>query len=405
MGRITAVVVVAVYAFVCDVAIAANNAKPDGPAVLMQLVARSDDPQLQLDVLRGVHAALEGRRNVAAPAGWSDVYAKLSHSKDAELRSLTREVASIYGDKQAIAEMRKTLEDASADAEERRSVLRSLLAVGEPSLAPTLQRLVNDASLRDAALTGLAAYDDARTPAVILAAYEKLDLPARRAALNTLAGRLAYARELTAAVKDNRVSKADLTAYTIRQLRDLGDDKLNHFVDEVYGIARAASADKAKQIADYKQMLTDNRLAKADPSSGRVIFSKTCAQCHTLYGTGGTVGPDLTGSQRANLDYVLQNVVDPSSLIAREYQVTLVRTKDKRVISGIATETAAGYKIVTETGVVQVPKEQVDKVKKSDLSMMPEGLLNGMKDTEVTDLVAYLRTTSQVPLPEGSKPH
>jgi putative heme-binding domain-containing protein len=376
----------------------AAGTSADGPALLMQLVARSDDAALQRDILRGVHAALEGRRNVAAPAGWSDVYAKLGHSEDAELRSLTRAVAAIYGDKAAIAEMRKTLEDPAADVEERRAVLRSLLAVNEPSLAATLQKLVNDANMRDPALTGLAAYDDPQTPAVILGAYAMLDLPARRAALNTLAGRLTYARELTAAVKAGRVPKADLTAYTIRQLRDLGDDETNRFVDEVYGIARAASADKAKQIADYKQMLTDDRVAKADASRGRAVFAKTCAQCHALYGAGGTVGPDLTGSQRANIDYVLQNVIDPSSLIAREYQVTLIRTKDKRVISGIATETGAGYKVVTETGVVQVPKEQVDKVKKSDLSMMPEGLLNGMKDTDVADLVAYLRTTSQVPL-------
>ena len=377
----------------------AAESAADGPAVLMRLVARTDDPSLQRDVLRGVHAALEGRHNVPAPAGWSDVYAKLGHSNDPEVRSLTRAMAAIYGDKQATADMRKTLEDPAVDAEERRAVLRSLLAVNEPTLAPTLQHLVNDASLRDAALTGLAAYDDPRTPAVILAAYEKFDVPARRAALNTLAGRLTYARELTAAVKAGRVPKADLTAYTIRQLRELGDDEVNRFVDDVYGIARATPADKAKQIADWKQRLTDDRLAKADPSRGRATFAKTCAQCHTLYGTGGTVGPDLTGSQRANVDYVLQNVVDPSSLIAREYQVTLIRTKDKRVVSGIATELADAYKVVTETGVVQVPKAQVDKVKKSELSMMPEGLLNGMKDTEVADLVAYLRTTSQVPLP------
>lgn len=391
---------IAAVAILAPVALTAES-KVDGPALLVRVIAQSNDGQLQLDVLRGMYAALEGRRNVPTPQGWSDVYAKLAHADNAELRTLAHQLAAIYGDKRAIAEMQKTLEDVKAPVEERHVVLRSLLAAGVEGLAPTLQHLATDKDLGPAALSGLAAYDDANTPAVILTAYPKLDLAARRAALNTLAGRLIYAKELTAAVRANKVPKADLTAYTIRQLRDLGDDSLNKFVDEVYGVARASSGEKAQQIANYKGMLSDAVIAGGDVSHGRAVFAKTCAQCHTLYGVGGTVGPDLTGSQRANTDYVVQNVVDPSALIAREYQVTLIRTKDKRVVSGIATETPDGYKVVTETGTTIIPKTQVDKLKKSELSMMPEGLLTGMGNGDVVDLFAYLRTTAQVPLPDA----
>jgi putative heme-binding domain-containing protein len=390
---------IAAVAILAPVALAAES-KADGPALLMRVITQSNDPQLQLDVLRGMYAALEGRRNVPTPQGWTGVYAKLAHGENAELRTLARQLAAIYGDKQAIAEMRKSLEDATAPAEERRVILRCLLAAGVEGLAPTLQHMITDKELGAAALSGLAAYDDPKTPDVILTKYPKLDLAARRAALNTLAGRLSYAKDLTAAVRGNKIPKADVTAYTIRQLRDLGDDSLNQFVDEVYGVARASSGEKAKQIADYKAMLTDQTIAGGNASRGRAVFAKTCAQCHTLYGAGGNVGPDLTGSQRANTDYVVQNVVDPSALIAREYQVTLIRTKDKRVVSGIATETPDGYKVVTETGTTIIPKAQVDKLKKSELSMMPEGLLTGMSDGDVIDLFAYLRTTAQVPLPQ-----
>ena len=381
----------------------AEGPKADGPALLMQLLTRSDDAALQLDVLRGVHAALEGRRQVAAPAGWAEAYAKLARSPQAEIRSLARALAAIYGDRGAIADMRKTLADAAADAGERRSVLQSLLAAGEPALATSLHGLVADPALRDAALSALAAYDDAGTPDVILDAYPSMDVNARRVALNTLAGRLAYARELAAAIRSGRVTKGDVTAFTIRQLRDLGDKDLNAFVDEAFGVARESPADKAAEIARYKSWLTDERIAKADATRGRVVFTRVCAQCHTMYGAGGTVGPDLTGSQRANLDYVLQNVVDPSSLIASEFQVTLIRTKDKRVISGIASETGGVYKVVTEAGTVMVQKDQVDKVRKSELSMMPEGLLSGLNETEIADLVAYLRTNEQTPPPDEKR--
>jgi putative heme-binding domain-containing protein len=382
----------------------AQDRRPDtdGAALLMDVLAASDDPQLQLDVLRGVRAALEGRRHAEEPPGWAAVYAKLSKSDRPELRSLTRALAAVFGDERAIADMRALLEDPAADPAERGQVLQSLLVANDTKLPPVLHRLVaaEPPPLRDAALQALAAFDSAETPEVILSGYEKFDVNSRRVALNTLAGRVEYARALAAAVRAGTVPKQDLTAFTVRQVRDLDDPDLNKFVDEAYGVARESSADKSAEIARYKAFLTDDRVAQADPARGRALFAAVCAQCHTLYGVGGTVGPDLTGSQRANLDYVLTNVLDPSALISHEFQVTIIRTKDRRVVSGIASENEHAYRVVTEAGAVLVPRDEVDKVRKSELSMMPEGLFNGRSEAEVADLVAYLRTTEQVPLPD-----
>jgi putative heme-binding domain-containing protein len=50
-----------------------------------------------------------------------------------------------------------------------------------------------------------------------------------------------------------------------------------------------------------------------------------------------------------------------------------------------------------------VPRNEIDKMKRSDLSMMPEALITALSDQDVADLVAYLRTTEQVPLPATSK--
>lgn len=54
---------------------------------------------------------------------------------------------------------------------------------------------------------------------------------------------------------------------------------------------------------------------------GRAVFQKTCANCHQLFDTGGAIGPNLTGSQRTNLDYLLENMVDPSASVAKDFQV------------------------------------------------------------------------------------
>jgi len=346
---------------------------------------------------------MEGRRRVAAPAGWAAARDKLLRSPRADVRAQAQSLAVVFGDAVAFDLMRRTLADRAAPPVERRLALQSLVAAEDAKLVPVLQDLLDDPAMREPALIGLAAFDEPRTAELIVSKYDTFDLPARRAALNTLAGRVESARALAAAVKAGKIPAKDLTAATARQLRDLGDERVNAFVDEVWGVARTTPKDKLETIEHFKKVLTDDRVRSADPSRGRATFARVCAQCHTLYDQGGQVGPNLTGSNRFNLDYVLQNVIDPSAVIAREYQVTLIRTKDGRVVSGIATEGDHAVKVVSETGTVLVPRTEIEKMRRSDLSMMPDGLLTGLSEQDVADLVAYLRTSEQVPLPSGTK--
>ena len=130
------------------------------------------------------------------------------------------------------------------------------------------------------------------------------------------------------------------------------------------------------------------------------MFVRVCASCHKLFGEGAEIGPDLTGSQRANLDYVLQNVVDPSAVVGRDYRMTLVTTDDGRVVTGIVKkETESSLSLQTPTQLLVLAKADIADRKQSLISMMPEGLLENLKPAEVSDLVAYLANPSQVPLP------
>ena len=137
-------------------------------------------------------------------------------------------------------------------------------------------------------------------------------------------------------------------------------------------------------------------------SRGRVVFQKTCAACHMLYGEGGKVGPDLTGSNRANLDYILLNSVDPSYDVPDAYKTVSVLTIDGRVVNGVLAEEDA-TRIVLKTPEqprVVIAKEDIDIRKVSPKSMMPDGQLDRMKQQDVLDLIKYLRTTRQVEIPQ-----
>src|SRR5262249_34033630 len=155
------------------------------------------------------------------------------------------------------------------------------------------------------------------------------------------------------------------------------------------------------QMARYKKLLTAEYLQSADPSRGRLVFARTCGACHRLFDDGGAIGPDLTGSQRTNLDYVLENVLDPSAIVYGEYQVTVVETRDGRIVNGIVKqETDKAVTLQTQNEQVVLPKDEIASRTRSPLSLMPEGLFANLKDDEVRDLVAYLASPAQVALPK-----
>jgi putative heme-binding domain-containing protein len=152
-------------------------------------------------------------------------------------------------------------------------------------------------------------------------------------------------------------------------------------------------------LTTYKTLLTSAYLRTADLSHGRLVFSRTCASCHRLFDDGGAIGPELTGSQRANLDYVLENLLDPSAIVPFDYRVTILETKDGRFLSGIIKqENDRTVTVQTQNDAVIIPKNEIERRNLSSFSLMPEGLIDKMTNEDLRDLVAYLANPKQVPL-------
>jgi putative heme-binding domain-containing protein len=138
-------------------------------------------------------------------------------------------------------------------------------------------------------------------------------------------------------------------------------------------------------------------LAKADLEAGRALFEKTCSQCHSLYGSGAKIGPDLTGSQRSNLDYLLENILDPSAVVGKDYRMTLVQTNDGRTLSGLVVANDGKILVLqTQTTKETIAMSEIDQTKETTLSSMPDGLLNGLSKEQVRDLIGYLMHPNQV---------
>jgi putative heme-binding domain-containing protein len=383
---------------------AQNSSGADALPALVTFLKESSDAQLQLDILRGLSAAFKGQRQVPMPKGWEGVEIKLGQSPNADVRALAQSLALTFGSTQALAALRKTASDPSADLNARRTALNSLLDTKDAGLPPLLQQLLRDTSLRGAAVRGLAAYDDPKTPEAILSVYAALDGSEKRDALNTLSARAAFAKPMLAAVAQGTIPRNALTAEIVRQLRSLKNADIDAALQKVYGVIRESSADQQKEIERYKRIYRAGGSQPGDAQRGRAVFVRVCQQCHTLFDTGGKVGPDLTGSNRADLDYILQNIIDPNAVIPNDYRASTVETKDGRNITGIVKQQDdKSVTIVTQNETLTLPRNEIQSLQESALSMMPEGLFAPLTDQEMRDLLYYLSRTGQVPLPGETK--
>jgi putative membrane-bound dehydrogenase-like protein len=152
-------------------------------------------------------------------------------------------------------------------------------------------------------------------------------------------------------------------------------------------------------ITAWRAKLTPEELARADLPAGRLVWEQRCGVCHRLFGEGGNVGPELTGSGRADTDYVILNVMDPSAVVPEAWRLTQVITADGRVLAGaLVASDERTLTLRTPAGDVTLDREEIDEVVTRNESVMPEGLWNDLTDEQVRDLVAYLASPRQVPV-------
>ena len=226
----------------------------------------------------------------------------------------------------------------------------------------------------------------------ILARWSYFDATLQRSALGVLCSRKSWAKAfLLAAGASGTISKADVPNDIALRIRLFGDKDLDALCDRYFGNHSAAStAEKQKQIERIIQVVRTS--TNANLRAGREHFTKRCAICHTLFGEGQNIGPELTGSERANLENMLLNIVDPSVAIREGFTLFRFELKDGRDLIGFIAD-RDGNQIRLRDAVGQsttFPLSMVDKEQTVATSIMPEGLLDDLNDQALRDLFGYL---------------
>ncbi len=361
---------------------------------LLALAVKSFDETKAGCITRGISAALRGAAKAPAPANWPAFAEKAA--KIPALADKVREMNVIFGDGRALDEIRAIALDGKADLATRRQAMESLISSGDSGLRGICEKLVGNGDLTPVAIRGLATFDDPAAAKLAVRNWERLRADARPGVIGSLCSRPVFAQALLTAIRAGKIARENLTAYHARQIAALGDAAVSALIAEVWGEIRTTPDDKKRRIAALKTALTPDVLAKADIAKGRALFTQTCAACHTLFDlgqSGANLGPNLTGSGRANLDYLLENIVDPSAVVPADYKLSTVTLKDGRVLSGfISAKNEQTLTLRTMTENQTLPTADVIKIEASPLSLMPDGLLDALTQEQVRDLFGFLMT-------------
>jgi putative membrane-bound dehydrogenase-like protein len=372
---------------------------PAGANALLQVAGKAD-PEVQRDILVGMSLGLKGWRKATQPEAWKAISAKTLNSPHPEIQTAAKELGVVFGDGLAIEALRAMVNDGAADPTARGQAIRELAQAKSEGVVGLLQGLLRDRAVAIEAVRGLAQYDAPNTPEKLLEVVGGFSPEARGEVVNTLISRPAYAKALLKALRDKQFQPSEISAYHARQILSFEDKDLTKQLTELWGDVRTTPGEKKELIERFKAELSQAALAKADLSAGRAVYQKTCANCHVLYGTGRKVGPDLTGSNRKNLDYLLENVVDPSAVVGADFRVLVVTLMDGRVLSGVVSEqNERTITLQLAQAPITIDRKEIEESKQTTSSLMPDGQLQTLTKEQIRNLMGYLMSTDQVPLP------
>ena len=371
--------------------------RPEPVNRLLAASAGLDAPRRSA-VVAGLAAGLAGRRKARAPEAWAAFRGSMASVGDRAVLDQIRMLDVLFGDGRALDEVRRLALDESANLEDRKAALKTLIEGRPPDLRAVCERLLRVRFVNSEAARGLALFDDPETGRLLARSYRSFHPSERSAAIEVLASRPSFALALLDQIAAGKIRREDVTSFHARQIQSLGDPAASRRLAEVWGELRGTAGDRRAQIAELRSRLTPATLASADRGRGRALFDRLCASCHRLYGSGGEIGPDLTGSARDNIDGLLENIVDPGATVSADFRMVVVAMNDGRVLNGLVkARNARTLTLQTQTEAVKLDRSEIEAERPSNSSLMPDGLLDPLQPDEIRDMFAYLASPTQVP--------
>ena len=366
----------------------------DTPAVAEALLDRVIKGSRQTDValiLHGMSEALQGWSKADQPGNWETVYQRWHQTKDPEIAGYLRELAIVFGDGRVDAMLMKIAGDETRDIHARRNALDTLAKSNKEANIPFLQRMLKERKMSDLAVQGLTRQWTDEFGDLLTSRYAGMSRQGKDTVIESLTSRPSGMVHLLKGIQNNRIPARDIKAFERRKLVRMSDSSLLETIRSIWPESLDQDLEEKAHSQKWHDKINVLNTQNADLTEGRNLFNTLCGTCHKLRGTGGELGPDLTGSDRANLDYLLENILFPSRTVPDDYRMLSVSMNDGRSLDGLkGPETQSTVVLKTPTQTMVLEKESIAESVTSNLSLMPEGLLEGLNEQQLRDLFGYL---------------
>ncbi|QGJ70749.1 Dehydrogenase [Planctomycetales bacterium 10988] len=374
---------------------------PVGREALLNRLVNAESSEDFVAKGREFLAAIESQGRVQMPENWAKVRQAQAASASKQAEELVLRIGARLGDAETFPHWRAIVENKKNPPQKRRDALELLNLGRDPMLGQIATKLLSETQFQQVALKVLPGNVDEQATEALIEQLPNLPLDLRNDAVNLLVTRTPSARQLLQAIEEKRVESSLLSPVLVRQMIQLPDESIQASIQSIWGTLNETPENLDQQKNRWKRVLTPLRLSRADRKQGRFLFQKSCGTCHRLFGEGPTIGPDLTGSNRANVDYLLENILAPNAVIGKAYQMSLFMLDDGRVLGGlIRQEDENAIQLVLPGGTeLTINQDQIEERMLSNQSIMPVGMFEKMTEKEVLALIAYLGSKRQVPLP------
>ena len=240
--------------------------------------------------------------------------------------------------------------------------------------------------VQGAAILALSSFEEAGVAPALLGYWKSFSPEGRSKLVGALLAQKDRIPVLLDALETNKMEVNALEVGARNRLLELGDPKL---LERARKILQSAGGDRQKVVAAYQDTLT----LRGEAGHGKQIFEDACARCHLPRKQGGRIGPDLSGINMKTKDELLTAILNPSAAIEQRFVNYLITTTDGRMYDGVlANETPGG--VTLRGGAeedVTILRPQIQEIRASSISLMPEDIEKTLKKQDLADVIAYLR--------------
>jgi putative membrane-bound dehydrogenase-like protein len=331
--------------------------------------------------------AVDGRRGLRAPSA-APILGRFLNDPSEQVRDAAFAAAPYFHLPAMVRDALAAAASEELSVERRERAVRFLRGGEFAAVAPVLGKILTDPSPQDlkaAAAMTLSEFEDPAVPALLLAGWDGYGPAVAARAAEALLRNRHWAAALLDAVEQGKLRPAAIDAVARIRLTQYPDAAVQQ---RAARLLQGEVRDRAQVVAAHRGALG----LAADLGRGRQIFDQHCANCHLSRGERGRIGPDLSGINNRSKEELLTHILDPSFEIQPNYTNYIVVGKDGRVYDGLLSgETANTVVLRGEYEDVTIPRGNIEQMRASEVSLMPEGFEADLDGQALADVIAYLR--------------